>query len=69
MSNGMQVTFRADPDKIDRLDDLLILAKAKGQIDRDVTRSDLLRRCVDDLIEELEDDTGGNFSPAVQPAD
>ena len=48
------ITFRAAREQIDRLDELIIQAKARGDLDRDVTRSDLLRERVDHKIAELE---------------
>ena len=48
------VTFRADREQIDRLDELILQAKARGDLDRDVTRSDLLRDRVDYKITALE---------------
>lgn len=53
-----RVTFRADQSKIDRLDRLVHKAKGEGLLDMDKSRSDLLRRSIDDLIDELEDELG-----------
>lgn len=54
MGDEKRVTFRADPDKIDYLDDQIRLAKLEDRLDDEISRSDLLRQCVDDLIKELE---------------
>lgn len=54
MGNKKRVTFRADEDKIDYLDRCIKIAQIEGRLDNSVSRSDLLRECVDELIEELE---------------
>lgn len=46
------VTFRAPEDLVDELDDYIIQLKASGELDRDVSRSDFLRKLVE---KELED--------------
>jgi hypothetical protein len=55
-SEQTKITFRVDPNKVDRLDDLIIQLKARGVLDRDLSRSELLRQCMDKTIEELEQD-------------
>lgn len=56
----MRVTFRAEREKVHRLDQLIDLKKGLGELDRETSRSDLLRECVDDLVEELESGDSGN---------
>jgi hypothetical protein len=62
-----RVTVRVDQSKLDRLDDLIWENKVEGVLDRDTTRSDLLREQIDALVEELE----GNSTPTptAQTAD
>jgi len=60
-----RVTFRIESGTIDKLDDLIILNKAKGNLDRETSRSDLLRKCVEEKIEELEEMSEGN--PKAKP--
>ena len=52
--HGQNITFRADHEKIERLDDLILQWKAGGDLERDVTRSDLLRGKIDEKMAELE---------------
>lgn len=63
MSEEKRVTFRADPEKIDRLDKEIMRAKLNNQLSDEVSRSDLLRLCVDTLIEDLE--TEGNSNSKI----
>ena len=49
-----RVTVRIEQSKLDRLDDLIWDNKVEGVLDRETTRSDLLRQQIDELIEELE---------------
>lgn len=60
MGEEKRVTFRADPDKIDTLDKKIMHAKIEDQLSDEVSRSDLLRQCVDDLIEEFEAEEGNS---------
>ena len=66
-----RITFRIDPEKKDRVE--YLLAKAQpDKIDRQVTVSELLRDCVDDLIEDLEqlvDEEDGEGNPKAVVAD
>ncbi len=68
MGEQKRITFRIDGEKIEQLDDLIILAKAHGNLERDVSRSDLLRQSVDDLIEQLEESTEGNSNTPLVTA-
>jgi|GEM_PF-5801421 len=58
-----RVTVRVEQSKLDRLDDLIWENKVEGNLDREATRSDLLRDQIDELLEELE----GNSTPATAP--
>lgn len=58
MGEEKRVTFRADPDQIETLDKAIMRAKVDDRLDDDVSRSDLLRLCVDQMIDELEDSEG-----------
>jgi hypothetical protein len=64
-----RVTFRIESDTIERLDDLIIQNKAKGNLDREVSRSDILRQCVEDKIDELEESAEGNRKAEPMAAD
>jgi len=68
-SEEKRVTFRIDSDAIERLDDLIIQNKAKGNLSRDVSRSDILRQCVEDKIDELEESAEGNRRAEPMTAD
>lgn len=67
MGNKKRVTFRSDEDKIDQLDRLIKIAQIEGRLGDNVSRSDLLRDCVDELIDELEgeEEMGNSVSAAV----
>lgn len=52
-----RVTFREKEDKIDYLDKLIALNTAHARLHGNVSRSDLLRQCIDRLIDELEAET------------
>ncbi|WP_435065917.1 hypothetical protein [Halobaculum sp. EA56] len=60
-----RVTVRMDESTVNRLDDLIWENKIEGTLDREVSRSDLLREKVDELIDELE----GNSSTMMATAD
>jgi predicted transcriptional regulator len=49
-----RVTFRADDERVERLDHLIRKAKVEGVLDSATSRSDLLRDSIDDLIDDLE---------------
>lgn len=51
-----RVTFRVDAEKKKRLEDLINLHNALLGDEEKVTKSDLLRSCMDDLIQDLEED-------------
>lgn len=55
MAREKQVAFRADGDKVDRLDDLIWQMKTEGYIDRETSRSDVMRDCIDEKIAEFEE--------------
>lgn len=46
------VTFRAPESLIERLDEAVFRAKVDGEIDRDASRSDVLRELVENYCEE-----------------
>ena len=48
------VTFRAPEELIERLDEAVFRAKVDGEIDRDTSRSDVLRELVENYCEERE---------------
>ncbi|WP_135302620.1 hypothetical protein [Haloarcula amylovorans] len=75
-----RVTFRIDTEKKERLEDLINFHNALADDDERLTKSDLLRGCVDDLIADLESDLQeevdaleefleGNPNPATATAD
>lgn len=49
------VTFRLDKEKLDRLDDKILEMKYEGELDRDTTRSDVIKDVVDEWLQEVED--------------
>ena len=49
-----RVSFRADEETVEHLDDLIWENKVAGNVDRDSSRSELLREKMDELIAELE---------------
>lgn len=53
-ATSRQVTFRADGAKVERPDELLLQLHADGELSRKISRSDLLRFCLDNLLGELE---------------
>ncbi|MFD1512482.1 hypothetical protein [Halomarina rubra] len=59
------------PDELlDKFEDKMIQMKARGELDRDITRSEMIRRLMRDWAEEPIDSADeGNPSPAVQAAD
>lgn len=60
MADEKRVTFRANPEKIQDLDDEIKRAQLDGRLPNDKSRSDLLRDCVDELLEELKTETESN---------
>jgi len=52
----VRITFRVSPDKKERLDNLLNIHNALSDSDEKLTKSDLLRECVDSAISDLEED-------------
>lgn len=49
-----RITFRIDDSKKRRLERAIHLAKAEKRLDEDVSKSDLMRQSVDQIIEDLE---------------
>lgn len=52
----VRMTTRIDSEKKERLDNLLNVYNGLADADEQLTKSDLLRDCVDESIAELEDD-------------
>jgi hypothetical protein len=58
-------SFRAEKEKVEYLDHLIDrknVEQGPGSEGK-ISRSDLLRECIDDLIDELEEDLEGNGQP------
>ena len=52
----VRMTFRIEPEKKERLDNLIDVYNGLSESNEKLTKSDLLRDCVDESISELEDD-------------
>lgn len=63
------VTFKMDREQIEEFDDLILQARASGEIPKDYSRSDVLRNLVDEWVDEHREDDQGNPKPLAQPAD
>jgi endo-1,4-beta-mannosidase len=46
------VTFRWEKEKIDELDDKILEMKYEGDLDRDTTRSDIIKEVMENWLEE-----------------
>lgn len=44
-------SFQIDDQKLDQFDEIIFQKKAAGELDRDTSRSDVLRQLVEDYIE------------------
>lgn len=60
MAEEKRVTFRVSKEKVEQLDKEIMRAKINDQLNGNISRSDLLRQCVDDLIENLESEENDN---------
>lgn len=58
------VSFNADEELVDDLDDIIVQKKAAGELDRDISRSDILRELLEDYVEG-----NGTTSTAAATAD
>ena len=47
----VNTSFEIDQEKIDQMDDIIWEMKVEGEISRDTSRSDIMRRLVEDFIE------------------
>jgi len=54
-------TFTIDDDTLEDFDEIILQQKARGKLERDTTRSQLIRELVEDYVDEhrgvLEEDT------------
>lgn len=61
--NTKRITIRIDHSTVDRLDELIWENQKAEHLDRDDTRSGLIREKIDELIDELE----GNLNTSTEP--
>ena len=54
-------SFQIDQEKLDEFDEIILQKKARGEIDRDTSRSEVIRQLVEEYVEG-----NGNCSPAIQ---
>lgn len=58
----VNTSFEIDQEKLDQMDDIIWEMKVEGEISRDTSRSDVMRRLVEDFIQGNE-----NSPPETTP--